>query len=253
MNYKLSQYGYKAGDESASGFVTPLITVFKKKTGFSNSYFLTPNPPVGSTQSKYYKSLQPYYFYGVIKYKSSQQRINIKLVNYADDPDNADTKTQFVKSITVPASTSSEIQYYTVEFIFKPIANFDSLLFEAESGSSIKLGCIDISEINDIIKNNNYFGVKGSSLIRFSIQAIPGFLMCLNGEEIRVPRSGIYEVKNGIILIDSFAPVTHCEESTAFIEQKNSESNIAEINDNINQQRTFHSFTVDYLYYEIES
>ena len=144
--------------------------------------------------------------------------MNIKLINKDEDQSSPDSKMQFIKTITIPTSGNNE--YYFLEFIFKPVANFDSILFEiAEEGQvrSHRIGCMDISELNNIIYDENYLNVTGSSLIRFSIQAVPGFLMCLNGEEIRVSRNGIYEVKNGIILINFFTPVTYnTYESTTF-------------------------------------
>ena len=91
-----------------------------------------------------------------------------------------------------------------------------------------------------------------SPLIRFSIQTRPGFLMSINGEGIRVSKNGIYEIKNGIILVESFSPISHCKNETSDFKAQRNGTSGSTINQNClgtSAQREFSPFTVDYLYY----
>lgn len=256
MKYQLKQYNYVGGNTGGSDFMSALnrfcafedrpSDIFPGRTDLVLYYI---------QNEKSYEAGHSYYFCGIIQEVGSLQKINIKLINKDEDQSSPDSKMQFIKTITVPASGNNE--YYFLEFIFKPVANFDSILFEiAEEGQirSHRIGCMDISELNNIIYDENYLNVTGSSLIRFSIQAAPGFLMCLNGEEIRVSRNGIYEVKNGIILINFFTPVTYnTYESTTFTNQKSNYSyNQPCLNTDGYIDRNYRPFTVDYLYYNLE-
>lgn len=246
MVYQLKQYNYQEGGSGGQDFMTSLNAQFKTLSGTSYPILY---------KEDYYKTNHSYYFYGMIQEVSGVQTINIKLINKDEDQSSVDRKMQFIKTIKVPSSTNRD--YYYFEFIFKPMTNFDSILFEfvTSSGGNRRIGCADLSELNNIINNNNYLAVTGSSLIRFSIQAKPGFLMCLNGEEIRVPKNGIYEVKNGIILIDFFTPVAYnTYETDEFLRQKTAYSSNKTCMNNISSQqaiRNFHYFTVDYLYYTL--
>ena len=248
MNYILKQYSYKNGD-SGSGFMTPVeVEILSNPYGRQNPYSPNKKDTTVTTISEAYQSLQPYYFCGVIKRQSLPQNINIRLANYDESPLNADSKSQFIKSIRVPAGVVTST--YFVEFVFKPIANFDSIVFESADGIPAIVGCTDIAKLNNIVNNKNYLNAEGS-LIRFSIQSVPGFLMEINGEEIRIPHNGIYEIKNGIILVSSFAPVVCCEETDSYRAQKAANKPICMVNDSMNN-RNFRSFTVDYLYYKPE-
>ena len=141
--------------------------------------------------------------------------------------------------------------------VLTPIVNFNALVFERNPNDSnnLRIGCIDIALLRNMLSEKNGPMYAESPLIRFSIQSVPSFLMCINGEAIRIPRNGIYEIKNGIILIDSFTPVAHCQlQSNEFVNWKNGSSDIPCINSEIydNPDRKLYPFTVDYLYYQIE-
>ena len=255
MKYILKQYNYARGvDISDVNFMTSLTDISFKSIDSTTIPMRKDNCLYNSNL---YQAGHSYYFFGIIEKSATEIEMSIKLVNRLSDALDETTvdkeKIQYVKKVKVPVTSVKD--YYTLEFVFTPIINFNSLTFEIESNhSGVRIGCIDAAELNDIIGST--LGVtNGSPLIRFSIQSIPGFLMCLNGEGIRVPRNGIYEIKNGIVLIDSFTPVEHCStEAQSFINQKNGSSPTPFINTDLfgNPDRPFHSFTVDYLYYSVE-
>lgn len=58
-------------------------------------------------------------------------------------------------------------------------------------------------EERELLLNINKYGyinniLPRASVSKIGVQSKPGFLMCINGEPIRVGRSGIYEVNNGV-------------------------------------------------------
>ena len=257
MKYILKQYNYTRGvDITDRNFMTSLKSNKISFMSIDSTRYISKKVHC-LYNSDLYMAGHSYYFYGIIQQGETVANINIKLVDRlssATSETALDTeKIQYVKQITVPSSNPGK--YFPFEIVFTPIVNFNSLMFELESDqNNIRLGCIDVAELNNIIGSSLEVD-NGSPLIRFSIQTIPGFLMCLNGEGIRVPRNGIYEIKNGIILIDSFTPIEHCStESQSFINQKNSTNPSPYINSDLfgNPDRPFHSFTIDYLYYNVE-
>ena len=247
MNYLLRQYNFPGGE--STDFMQSLaqldFTTRQKifmPTANDTCLSFYPQSSILSFNSK-----TPYYFCGLIKYKTTTQKINIKLVNYED----AENKVQLIKSITIPSSDNPS-QNYFIDFVFTPITDFNTILFELESNdASANVGCIDIAELKDISRNSEIMGAE-SPLIRFSIQTRPGFLMGINGEGIRVSKNGIYEIKNGIILVESFSPISHCKYETLDFQAQRYGTSGSTINQNClgtSAYREFSPFTVDYLYY----
>ena len=149
-----------------------------------------------------------YYFHGKIKRMTSNQTFYIKLVNY-DIPSSAeDYVEQYLKTITISKGDPDE--WVDVEFIFSPLVSFDCILFELQRTvddyrTEVRYPLIayeELSEINNIINSRIADGIK---LIKLGVQSRPGLLMCINGEEIRTCRTGIYELKNGIITVSFFS------------------------------------------------
>lgn len=145
-----------------------------------------------------------YYFHGKIKRMTSNQTFYIKLVNY-DDPSSAEEHIeQYLKTVTISKGDPDE--WVDIEFIFSPLVSFDCILFELQRTvddyrTEIRYPLIayeELSEINNIISSRI---IDGAKLIKLGVQSRPGLLMCINGEEIRTCRTGIYELKNGIITV----------------------------------------------------
>lgn len=150
-----------------------------------------------------------YYFHGKIKKMNSIQSFDIKLY----DSNDSDKAMQYIKTIIVEKgavinSSYPEENWVDVEFIFTPQENYNSLLFELERDVSIdyrkykRYPKIAYEELS-VIKN--YPFTDSQNIIKLGVQSRPGFLMCINGEEIRTSRSGIYELKNGIMTISFFS------------------------------------------------
>ena len=63
---------------------------------------------------------------------------------------------------------------------------------------AIKAKLYDKQKNKEII---DYIDTNGTGQIKqIGIQSAPGFQMCIDGEQIRIGRSGLYEIKNGVII-----------------------------------------------------
>ena len=197
-----------------------------------------------------------YYFHGKIKRLNTEQTFNIKLVNDTTSGSETENVDQYIKTIKVAPKGSGLSEWADVEFIFTPIITFDSILFELQRTiadyTSPRQPIIfyeELSIINNIIPTQIKDGVK---LIKLGVQSRPNLLMCIEGEEIRTCRTGIYELKNGIITINFFS-VCHAiaEGSGSTMEQDMETATISQCyfgSDKAN--REIDSFTLDYMYRE---
>lgn len=158
-----------------------------------------------------------YYFHGKIqRMLDIEQTFDIKLV-YAERDENKDE--QFIKTIVVAAGQTSE--WVDVEFIFNPLKNFNCILFELQrtqydyitQDRSPKIAYQELSIIQNVLPNN-ILPDNQSTLIKLGIQSRPGLMMCINGEEIRACRTGIYEFKNGLITINFFSVVNAIKDAS---------------------------------------
>ena len=190
-----------------------------------------------------------YYFHGKIKRMNSNQRLYIKMINY-DDDENVE---QYIKTIYITKGNPSE--WIDVEFMFSPIIEFDSLLFELQRESSdyidprkVIIAYEEVSLIKNIVKNGSMIGAA-NALIKLGVQSRPGLLMCIEGEEIHTPRSGIYELKNGLILINFLSIVSPAKELGTEMETwMNSDPTESRCFFGTSKERTIDSFTIDYIY-----
>lgn len=155
-----------------------------------------------------------YYFHAKIKRLTSSQKFYIYLVNY-DDTAGTDTKTQYLKTIEVQAGDESD--WVDFEMLFSPLMGFDCLLFQLQRTIDDyrtdtrypRIVYEEFSLVNNAITTKITTGVE---LTKMGVQSHPGLIMCVNGEEIHIGRSGTYEVRNGIISVDFFSVIVAAEE-----------------------------------------
>lgn len=157
-----------------------------------------------------------YYFHGKIKrMRNTPQTFYIKL-KYSTSTEIQEVS-QYIKTVIVANGDARE--WVDVEFIFTPLLDFDALSFELqreardyrEETRFAIIAYLELSEIQDLEVNDN----KTISSIhpkKIGVQSHPGLLMCINGEEIRIGNTGIYELKSGIITTDFFAVVHSANE-----------------------------------------
>lgn len=150
-----------------------------------------------------------YYFHAKIKRMTSNQVFYVYLVKY-DDTSGENSKTQYLKTITIQGGNEKE--WVDFELIFSPLIQFDCILFQLQRTiedyqKNVRYPVIvyeELSKINNIITSKIKQGV---GLIKIGVQSHPGLMMCINGEEIHVGRTGTYEVRNGIITVEFFSVV----------------------------------------------
>jgi hypothetical protein len=219
-----------------------------------------------------------YYFHSKIKKLSTEQVFDIYLVDYAMD----DTRTQYLKTITVDTATTTG-EYYDFHIVFSPLIDFNCILFELKridadyNPATRRYPVIvyeELSRINNMIDSKIGAGIR---LVKIGIQSRPGMINSINSEEIHVGRTGIYEIKNGIITIDTLSMInTAIEDSNGTNPIRNPETGqimtlgdylfyLATLTDvttlgNTNSScifansklRAIESFTLDYMYKEEE-
>nr|DAD62367.1 MAG TPA: hypothetical protein [Caudoviricetes sp.] len=205
-----------------------------------------------------------YYFHSKIKRLSSDQVFYIYLVNYNDVGVGEDVKTQYLKTITVQGGSSTE--WVDFELLFTPLIQFDCILFQLQRTiEDYRTGTrypVIVYEELSLVKNMLSSQIRqGVSLIKMGIQSRPGLLMCINGEEIHIGRTGIYEVKNGIITVDFFSVVTGAipTNNINFLLSQLARLQDVEGSNSTNsrcifsepKKRAISPFTLDYMYEEV--
>lgn len=278
MGYVLGQYT-KNKTTSSSFFMTYITegTPDRRQsggdTGVSGNADIFDNECIRvSTQLK---NNVNYYFHCKIKRMISDQSFNVKLINYTSESEE-DNYEQYIKTINVAKGDPND--WVDAEFTFTPYKNFDTIIFELQRTVDdyrveVRYPIIiyeELSIINNIIPSVIQNGIE---LIKIGVLSRPGLLMCINGEEIRTCRTGVYELKNGIILVSFFSVVNGGDEvDTSLIPNTMNSINTAwetaeQIQDvikreaakkaigsrcffNSNKTRTIDSFTLDYMYRE---
>lgn len=196
-----------------SSFLTPLsyeLTTITSKSTISsaitfvdNILVLSGNNIIKPTESDGVRTKNYYIRFKVYK-KANPQTIKIKLVNTNKTSDNI----QVLKSIVVEGGRESD--YSSYEIVISPNNTYNRILFELqreledyntinEDGTYGRICNIYIDRLDEVYNVINYLNplINKSSLLQIGVQSAPGLLMCINGEEIKVGRSGLYEILNG--------------------------------------------------------
>lgn len=126
------------------------------------------------------------------------QQLKIYLKNSFDpDLDNM----QEIASYTIDAGKLTEILPF--ELVFTPEESYNQIWFQLQRiiddysidngdgtyGRKMNIQITNLNEVYDIMNS-----ISPNKLVKIGIQGAPGMLMCINGEEIRIGRSGIYEI-----------------------------------------------------------
>lgn len=180
-------------------------TVFFKdsKITLSGDNILQPTNESGSSIKSYYIKIKFY------KQSESDQTITIKLVSSNKQEDNE----QIVETINI--SKGPEDEYVIYETVLKPNQDYNEIQFilarKIEEDYLVPSGSIDgypiygremdieiekLQEINNLITALNVSST--GKLKQIGVQSAPGFLMSIDGEPVRVGRTGMYEINYGV-------------------------------------------------------
>lgn len=258
MGYIVSQYN--KGDADNDFFMSPLkngVPVrVKEKVDISaiGAQSINPFENEGIYMENKLEASKNYYFHGKIKQKADVQIFYVYLV----EKDNISTEAneQYLKTITIPSGN----EWTDVEFIFTPMMGFDTILFKLQrtvidyTPATCRYPVIIYQELS--VVNNLLDKLSLDILYKIGIQSRPGFLMCINGEEIRVGRSGIYELRNGFVFITFFSAISAAEDPSKLkdllesLGDGSSSSIVSQCLFDLATTRTIDNFSLDYVYKE---
>lgn len=114
--------------------------------------------------------------------------------------------TQEIKTYTISPAVNSEEEFSDFEIIIAPDSDYQYVLFFLERTTydyqtseprELKIKILDFAIVKNIA-NKIFTDLQIANFSKIGIQSAPGTLMCINGEEIRVGRTGIYEINNGV-------------------------------------------------------
>lgn len=188
LKYKMTKVIVKSTISTAVTFADNVISL---------TDMLKPTEQDGIRAKNYYLR------YRVYK-KSNPQTIAIKLINTNKQNDNVQT----LKTIVVDAGRETE--YSTYEIVIPPNNTYNQIKFELQreledynkknsDGTYGRICKIEVIRLDEIYNVMDYLStiINKTSLLQIGVQSAPGLLMCINGEEIKVGRSGLYEILNG--------------------------------------------------------
>ena len=136
----------------------------------------------------------------------SEQKFYLKLRNNTQTEDNE----QLVEEFIVPSGNG--IRYF--EVTFTPNATYNQILWELQRtaldyqldhGRLMNIIIKNYTRLINIISTLKQTYSNMTYLTKIGIQGPPSLLMCINGEQIRIGKSGIYEINNDIIKITSIS------------------------------------------------
>ena len=156
-----------------------------------------------------------YLRFGVKQRSDSEQAFYLKIRNISETEDNE----QLIDEFKVARGTG--IVYF--EVILSPNATYNQVLWELQRtaldyrmlnaddtyGRVMNVVDYTYTRLIDVLTTlkSTYTGME--YLTKIGIQGPPSLLMCINREQIRIGKTGIYEINNGINITSiSFVPKT---------------------------------------------
>ena len=173
---------------------------------FENAYYDFSN--TGNKMNK-----QNYYYLNFsVKKMNSIQNFYLKIKNLTQsDDDFSDNNEQIIAEFTVPQSTVED-DWANFEIIIAPNKTYGQLYWdlrrtisndylstsdmqvEGAIGRKMTIVINQFAIIKNIVKNIN-------KIVKIGVQGPPSLLMCINGEQIRIGKTGIFEINEDNISI----------------------------------------------------
>ena len=176
------------------------IVFLDKIISLSEQNILQATDNTGTVVKSYYMRFKIY------KKEDSEQLVTIKLVNTNKTEDNQQT----IKTVKVESGLEND--YSTFDIVIAPNATYNSIQFILNRiiddyntvdndniyGRKININIDSLKEIYNVIETLNPSIDNLGRLKQIGVQSAPGLMMSIEGELIRVGRSGIYEINNGV-------------------------------------------------------
>lgn len=166
---------------------------------------------------------------------------------------------QFIESFTIKRGNSDFID---MDFIFQPFTGYDTICFELirqwQDYNIPRVPTIvfnELSEIKNIIKTQSLR--NQSELLKIGVQSRPYVDMAINGEGIKMGKTGIYELREDDVKITSFSLFKRAENTLTEEElaagKKKEEDLYINTKESIclfshEKEREIIDFSLDYIY-----
>lgn len=196
----LTPLTYTFKDIETKSALSQGITFIDKAIVLTGNNILQSVDKTGTVIKSYYMQIK------VFKEEESEQLLTIKLVNTNKTKDNEQT----LETITIEQGKKND--FATFEIVIPPNQSYDQIQFilnrvlidynnENEDGTygrKVNMEVLKLKEIYNVIDFLNPAIENTGRLKQIGVQSAPGLLMSVEGEAVRVGRSGIYEINNGV-------------------------------------------------------
>lgn len=252
MSYQIGQFNQKPAIDTNNKYATLINetmadTIVKEdSSGLEISF----DNPCLKLVNREFDTNEVYYLHAIIKRLTSNQVFDIKLAFENGYSTSSQPEQQLRKEVVTDSSANKNVD---IELIFKPRNAFDMIVFElkrerVDYGDNPRIPLIAFVELS-IIKNVN--PVKPTKLSKIGVQSHPDLLMCINGEEMHMPRSGIFELRDGVITYDFFSVVkaaTLNDSADLDTQLENGTTNVTFSTSGYPKTRIIDAYTLDYMY-----
>lgn len=256
MEYILNQYDYDG--QSEKSWVNPITNaslVLLKGSGELENV----SKRVAIRYDSNFTQNHTYYCMCYIYNDSNIKEIKIKLKSSESENE------QYITTININPRASK-----LIDFVFTPQDTiFDHIVFDVVFSSAS--GNVNYSfipqitalELSEVLNLQSIDVLNAGPYRKIGVQSTPNVRMIINNEEIKIGRTGIYELKNPDVKIEFFGMVEKAqkwgEDDIDIIinkikDNKNPYQNGIEIDETynylsqVNAERVFSSFTLDYIY-----
>lgn len=156
------------------------------------------------------------YFLRVKMYRDPIEEMLITIILQKQDGTEED-KTQNLGTVKVAKGKgeNAPLEFDIFDIVIPPNAEYDQIWFKVNrtltdyqmsntdgktAGKILRINTEELllAEINNVIDVLNPAIENKGRLKQIGVQSAPGLQMCIDGEQIRVGRSGIYEINNGV-------------------------------------------------------
>ena len=196
----LTPLTYTFKDIETKSALSQGITFIDKAIVLTGNNILQSVDKTGTIIKSYYMQIK------VFKEEESEQLLTIKLVNTDKTKDNEQT----LETITIEQGKKNDFAIF--EIVIPPNQSYNQIQFvlnrvlidynnENEDGTygrKVNMEILKLKEIYNVIDFLNPAIENTGRLKQIGVQSAPGLLMSIDGEAVRVGRSGIYEINNGI-------------------------------------------------------
>ena len=176
------------------------VVFLDKAITLSEQNVLQATDDTGTAVKSYYMRFKIY------KKEDSEQLVTIKLVNTNKTEDNQQT----IKTVKIESGLEND--YSTFDIVIAPNATYNNIQFILNRvvddyntvdenniyGRKMNINIDSLKEIYNVIETLNPSIDNLGRLKQIGVQSAPGLMMSIEGELIRVGRSGIYEINNGV-------------------------------------------------------